>query len=883
MRSVRGLSGADRISAPVIATTLGTFWLVLLGGIAVATQQTIDLVIKAHAFSLLALGLLLTIRWSWRASGCAPSDRAQLRLRLPYLGALAAATIIPCAVVAVTAAVVRSGDRWTYLGLIRNHLDTDRLATVNPFLRGAPVDWRQAFDGWGVALAALSRIARIDPVDLYCIYLPPILALLALLAFFAFARELFSDARIAVAAVVIQAIYFISDSTLNQGKGFVFLARIIEDKTLAAYLVFPVAMLLAVRYHRTARTSLLGPYCIIVIASAFLHPLAPVFCGLGLWGFALVRITVERNWPTLTRTLLLTLPIVVALVIPSIQKSSLDRFSLTPDSLNPQMIAAALQLHHNTLWILDLERDIYMGNPFMLQHPVVVLSLVLLPLLFPLLRSSTAAQFLCGNMLLLLLLVFTPPGAILTGHLITPWMLWRLTWILPVSLVVAFAGSRLITYIHKRYAKLHRAKVAIAIAALLAVVLPLAVNVAQRSLDSLAYLHWWHSRRVDPSLRSALASLAQHTNRGTVIMTPRSSAHLLPALAGGVFPIAFRDLTENPPDAYQDMEAFFSSASMDHELLDILRKYDTQTIFIPSSAPLAFQMRNLPSAFKRYELTRKFDLYLALAGARNHPIIVANTLLRQGDLAAAQAIYRDSLDDDEMELLARIGLARVYRAQTHYDKALTEWRNVARTASVGGDLWPETQLLDTLLEQAKQDATDAIYSEFVQEFTDALHADPTSPELHRALLSILPSLPPRHRDELFGSALETYELLRSTNPQKISLYWRIADLYELAPNQQAQRALYQAIVAQWPLAARAHLQLGRIYADQGQDGKAICHLRWAVRGNPRLDQAHFLLSRSLIRAGKIRQARRQLTWAMRLFPAAKWPRRELTRLSSQSK
>ena len=104
------------------------------------------------------------------------------------------------------------------------------------------------------------------------------------------------------------------------------------------------------------------------------------------------------------------------------------------------------------LVVLGWGMGLYIASPELLANPLVILAIALTPLLIAYVRTRFSAQFLLSNMLGVLLLCYTPLLASVVGKLVTPWLLWRVLWLLPVSLVIGFfLGEKIIIVLSHQF------------------------------------------------------------------------------------------------------------------------------------------------------------------------------------------------------------------------------------------------------------------------------------------------------------------------------------------------------------------------------------------------------------------------------------------------
>jgi hypothetical protein len=86
---------------------------------------------------------------------------------------------------------------------------------------------------------------------------------------------------------------------------------------------------------------------------------------------------------------------------------------------------------------LFFQPPFYITDPLLLGgNPLILFSLALLVLLAIRLRNEIRVQFLWGTALVPLALLFNPFTARLLGEMLTPWQLWRVTWLVPAAFIL---------------------------------------------------------------------------------------------------------------------------------------------------------------------------------------------------------------------------------------------------------------------------------------------------------------------------------------------------------------------------------------------------------------------------------------------------------------
>jgi tetratricopeptide (TPR) repeat protein len=647
---------------------LGPGLITLLSALVLLGRATIDVAI----YIVIVLNLAILISCAlvlWRYPAKVRRTAAALRAKEPginyaLLGLFLISLLVLVFAFTTNATVVKVGDRWTYLGLVRNHLDAPRLATSSPFLKGIPVIWRQALDSWGLQLAMLSRIAQVNPVDLYSSYLPPLLITASALAYISLAVELFKNRNLALFAFLLQVIYLLSASQSDEGMGFHFFARIVEDKFAALFVLYPLAILFMLRYVSSGRLRPLLGFGLSVVASGLIHPIGPVHCALATGGFALAHLPFNWHREKAIRFLILLLVILAAMLPPFFQRAQVSKFSLTSPAFTEQSLARAMSDYGDRLLILDLDQDIYMAHPHLIEHPLVILALLLTPLLLLDIRESIAAQFLFSNMFVVVVLLYNPITAPLLGRLITPWMVERLTWILPTTLTTALFIYKALTWVYSWLTKARPVEPSLRWGLFLLAPLALAIALLWgRLAGSWDYLQWWYSREVSSEERALMSYMREHVRANSVILARPEMGNHIPGLMGKAYPIAYRTLEDSPASAYDDIQRFYAKNQVDAHMLGFLERYSVDYVVLEADTPLAFQFSQFPAMFFQLYSSDEYELYAVTSEVQPDNVVLGNTHLSLGDWDAASEAYERALDEHADEDLAYWGLVKAYKAQ----------------------------------------------------------------------------------------------------------------------------------------------------------------------------------------------------------------------------
>ncbi|MCG3206493.1 MAG: hypothetical protein FOGNACKC_00092 [Anaerolineae bacterium] len=564
-----------------------------------------------------------------------------------------------------------SGDTW-YLQYIQAYIDTP---TQVPF------DWRAS---WWILQALLDYLSGIQPLDAFSFYLPPLLMILSLLATYAFAVELFQNPNSALLATLLQMLFYVSSINSHDWLGRGFFDRIVEDKFLIWLIILPVTLLLTVRYFRTGNQRLLLPLALSFSALTFIHPIGLVQGALAVGSFGLVHLVFNRRRQMLFQVLLVgvVLPFVFVTVPwlqsrtiwgrqpgEAVEESRAFNYAFG-SSRNPDL----LDLFQTRLWVLSASDDHYVAHPHLIAHPLILLAILLMPLLLFNIRRSLAAQFLVSNMVATLLLLYTPGLTPLLGRLITPWLLYRLVWALPIALVLAYVTQSAYERLKRILPSLlQRQQTGFALFFLL-LVAGLGWLLAGYIYEGVSFLQERRILTMTPAERDVLDYLPEIVDSGeTIIARDDWLTYTIPAF------VAAKTLYLNAtyaPQARADVASFYQTRLLTPATLQLLERWQVKFIIIERDRPLAFQLARLPAYFDRRYQNQTYALYEVLPRPAGDPILAGNEALLQGQFERAEAAYRQALVAEPANSAAGYGLGLSLQAQNQIEVAREVWQQL---------------------------------------------------------------------------------------------------------------------------------------------------------------------------------------------------------------
>jgi len=320
-------------------------------------------------------------------------------------------------------------DRWWYLAYVRGYLESHALGFGEPFFDGATVVDRFRFNGWLVALAAWARCARVDPVWLYERVCPLLLVPLSFSAALVFANSLFGRGRTAWLVVLASGLLWAG------GSLFPVSTRIPEDKLMALLTVAPVTVGVFLTRANGDGKRWLGLLVACAAVQATIHAL--------VYGIVLLTVVPVALWwawrmPAERARFVVMIAVLAAGALYPLWTGLGSRQALIADgSTLAHLDHPVVRVHHSRGRLIELDDGSYLVRPQLLRHPLTLLAVVALPLVW--LRRPRARDFLLASSVIPAAVAFVPPLAGLAGRLILPWMVYRLLWAVPYTCLIAVA------------------------------------------------------------------------------------------------------------------------------------------------------------------------------------------------------------------------------------------------------------------------------------------------------------------------------------------------------------------------------------------------------------------------------------------------------------
>jgi hypothetical protein len=623
--------------APVaFVTSVGLF--ALSGVPMLILQSTMGAYLRVCA-AIVALSLLAAAVAAFRPErpggeepGFALSDRGVI-LWAPFV-----ALVATLAYIARTTAPSIFGDIWIYLSWVREYMGGDRLASVEPFFGGEVGLSRAKINGWILEQAGVAKVSGIDPVNLIFSYANPALVVVAFLVFYALARVLFKSERAALFSGCLYALFFLihlSQSRVTWGGEFV--QRLPEDKLVAKFLFFPLALAFAYAFLDGGKQRYFWGFVFLCTTVMAIHPIGLAIIGISMTGFAVMYLAAEpRSRAGWGRISAMGLAGVAIIAIPAGLASLVTDEPLSNaladsdiNSGDPDVLRNMIFVSPERNRILELADGSYIMHPSLLLDPVIATAFLIgLPFLLWRLGRSLAARLLLGTLYVTMVIVYVPPIATFLGdNVVLPGQIWRLAW--PIQLAALLAlGWFLWTamdYVADRLARLGPGRyLARALPLLLVLALMVAaIPQARPGWESIA-AHREASRKAGYYPSDPIYPWFRDEVRSpVVVMAPDLQGARIPAYSAEANVVSRRgslvlrvlpELEKRAPGRIEvpqgslDVRDFYTGVTL-QKGVDILRRNQVDYVMAEKGSPLADSLDRLPGFTLVDTPSVRYDLY----------------------------------------------------------------------------------------------------------------------------------------------------------------------------------------------------------------------------------------------------------------------------------
>lgn len=570
-------------------------------------------------------------------------------------------------------------DDWDYLGVVRGFAD----AASFP---GLVLSDRDVANSWWFLHASIVRLFDVDVVRLGQNWMPLLFAPMAFLAFYVLARALFLSQTFALLAIFLQFAFYMSDlfyaDTVVIWNGWWILAHMDQGHTIVISVLLPVFAAIIVRYLRQGDAILLAVAPVIQLGMIAIHGilgiLMPALTVIAILVVRALFVREKQEWKKMG-WLMIVMGTFMALFSPAVLSFVLSRQvvsgalpQILPTDLDFPLSRYRYTFFSPTLFTMKLE---YLG------HPPILAAILLIPCLLRFSRRDLTAQFLFGNILTLLLILYVPFLMAVFDRWITTAVerLWH--WILDAFIIAYF-----LPYFCKILRdgwlawrqRLWNRQVLGAVGLVMVCVVWLA-------LWPMYLLNEWPKplgpgHALPNGAYEMLRALRDHTAPGesAVVLAWRDITDAVPAYRATLRPVLYR---ENPRSRQRaDADRFFDSVMATTVHLEILTRYQVNYLILSGDREITSQYDLLPEYFQLLYRNEYGTLYRVAASLEPNAVVEANTTTNYGEWAGAIQAYNAILAAEPDNSLAYTGLGIILHLLDKPKAAVRELEAAVRAA-----------------------------------------------------------------------------------------------------------------------------------------------------------------------------------------------------------
>jgi len=548
-------------------------------------------------------------------------------LLLVILGVVAARAPLPSlerwgrggaalAVVSLTAGLYRaltwrdSADDVAYLGFIRRVTQDGAYPDTNPFLSGnlalAP-RWR--LDGWTGLTGVISHLGDVEPVYVFRDLLPPLLLLFGVSSLFLLGRTLSGDVRFGhVAGLCGVVVPLLTSSGGTEKNDFTYwYSHIAQNKYTALIVFLPTVVVLLLTAYGSRRRASAWLAAGALWAMLFVHPVPAVFAVLVFASYVTFDLILKRqgDWK---RSAALAGLMLVPLLLTSMAVSvtgepygtrlgdvdEIAAIASPTQSLGPIQLWEPLELSllaagpddaaavfisgHATVGggprIALLSNGMPIAHWRMLGNPanwIVVLAILVIAAGR---HRDPVALWVVGSSLVAVSVFVVPPFAAVVARFITPWQLWRFSWLMPTPMATAWLVMQVISSDIRR-----KAPVGLAVVGVLAATFWIS-----------SHKHFFRTEP-PPSDRRVAAAVVDFAALDGIVLAQAPLKNEAASVYGSLEVVAFRGRTtmanafpsSRRSEAFarlQGSRAFYARSASSSERLEILQENQVRYVVI---------------------------------------------------------------------------------------------------------------------------------------------------------------------------------------------------------------------------------------------------------------------------------------------------------------
>jgi tetratricopeptide (TPR) repeat protein len=637
-----------------------------------------------------------------------------------------------------------SGDDLAGLPYFDETLRFGRIVNLEPFHgTGTPPTPRVELIVYGYVCTLVNWVAG-SPADQFLINTRPGFVILTLLAVYSLACQFIKNRKQALFISSLWAIFLLASlmvwglpgATRFEGTGNDLVTHVFQDKYVSWFIIVPIILVFMLWFLESMQFRYLAGFFLGVFGAALAHPVTLVQGLILASSFGLVFLILEHSKRALRGLFLVFLVLLLATVIPVIQYIRFNQpMPIQQAGLQDVLEYGKIFMTVNRYRIQLLEGGAFILHPSKILQPIILIGYALLPLLILQLRKNQLARLVLGSMVVLPLLLYTPFMAFLAGLLVTPYLIWRLSWpftmlaVFTIGMVTWFIIDWLTLLVAKGNRKLFKSIESMALHAGLAseesknwslinslarwmekgdenimqafhttamfACLGAALAIARPYIEAGFANYAEHKALVETSICSSSIQATKYLDQLTysepkTVLTVNRLNFCVAAYAANANVVEYRGLgTVNrlPEDQITeslqriaDVSYFGSATLVDDRIIEMLNHWKVDYVLMENDRlELDFQFRYMPHLFSPVFSDKNFTIYSVLRPADETVIVKGNGALHRREWKQAEAYFDQALLEEPGYVVALLGRGKAQEGLGDIELALESYREASES------------------------------------------------------------------------------------------------------------------------------------------------------------------------------------------------------------
>jgi Family of unknown function (DUF6077) len=407
-------------------------WLELLG--AVPATGLAGLLVLFYPFALLNVSFVLasvataavTVAVATLPARAGAPEKPLRDVLLGNIPLIVGVAALAAGLTLLAALSPRHLDGWAATTIMRDYYDALAFDTSGSF--------RSDDSSWPALLSFSSWVFGVDPLVLYRVILPPLVAPAVVVATLALARRVLDRDQPALFGAGFQCLLLLTSITaVGFQPGWQVLFSAAEDKTVAAFVLLPIAGMFFIRALEQGDGDWRhwALFALTALAVGVTHPFVAILLAMVTLGVAAYRLLSRASPPRVgaIAAAIGLLALVPGVLVYATLPGDKDEV-ISADGFSYQGEREANELLEVINYLGD---DWFVVHPGTIDQPLLIAG-GLLSLFAVLSLRQAGSQYILASTLIVALVAFNPLSLRLFSEFVGNVVSWRITWLLPAAL-----------------------------------------------------------------------------------------------------------------------------------------------------------------------------------------------------------------------------------------------------------------------------------------------------------------------------------------------------------------------------------------------------------------------------------------------------------------